>query len=1384
MSSNASSRLAENTNDHRGRGISGDLCRSEQDIRDFIENASIGMHSVGPDGIIVWANRTELDMLGYAQDEYIGHHIADFHADPSVIEDILRRLAAHETLRDYEARLRCKDGSIRHVVINSNVLWDGDTFVHTRCFTRDITERKQTEQERVRLLAREWAAREEAETLHDVAKTLAAELDLDRLLQKVTDAGTSLTGAAFGAFFYNQVNEQGESYFLYTLSGAPREAFAKFDLPRNTPLFEPTFRGTGVVRIDDVLQDPRYGHNPPHHGMPKGHLPVRSYLAVPVVSRSGEVLGGLFFGHPEPAMFTDRAERFSTGIAAQAAIAIDNARLFTAAQAEIAQRKQAEASLREGERRFREMIDALPVAIYTTDAEGRLTHFNPAAAEFSGQRPELGTDKWCVTWKLYRPDGTPMSHDTCPMAVALKEGRVVRGAEAIAERPDGTRIWFTPYPTPLRDSSGTIVGGINMLVDITERKQAEMRIAADRDAMALLHQAGAECSRPGSHVDACLSQIVRTAIAMTGASKGNLQLFDPSSGALRIAAQQGFEEPFLTFFATVDDRASACGTAMERCERIIVEDVTQSEIFAGTPALAVMLEAGARAVQSTPLISSAGNMLGMISTHFSEPHRSSERELRLMDLLARQAADYLERQQAEEALRQSQAQLAEELADTQLLQCISAEIVHEDNIQRLYDRIVGAAAKIMRSDYASMQMLYPDRGSAGELRLLASCGFSSDAVRFWEWVGADSQCTCGMALRTRDRAIVPNVEQCGLMAGTEDQRAYLQAGILAAQSTPLISREGKLLGMISTHWRQSHEPAERRLRLFDILARQATELIERAQAAGALRRSEARFRELVERSPFGTYIVDAEFRIAHMNESGQRGAFRNVKPVIGRDFAEAMCILWPEPVAAEIVRVFRHTLNTGESYFSKDFINPRADVDKTEGYEWELHRLMLQDGQYGVICYYFDSTKLRETEAVLRTAQERLKQWTVDLERAVTEKTAELLSSREKLRALAAELNLAEQRERKRLATEMHDHLQQLLVLGKMQVGQGKRYAVGVPGCEAIMKKVDETLSEALAYTRTLVSELSPPALRDHGIAAGLKWLGESMRAKHDFAVTVTVSDNPGFLLPEDQTVLLFQSVRELLINSWKHAGTGEAAVSLEYVEYGDGLLRITVTDNGTGFDLAAAAAAAADTLNGGLSSKFGLFSIRERMRALDGSFDIQSAPGQGTTATLTLPLQANDDQRYKNASPPKRTSSSFSPNPTLVSRTSLPPRIRLLLVDDHTMVRKGLRSVLEGYADLEVVGEAANGEEAMDQVVKHEPAIVLMDISMPKMNGIEGTARIKERRPDIQIIGLSVNADEVNHSAMLKAGAVTLLTKEAAVEQLYGAIQDVMKHSNFRIPG
>jgi signal transduction histidine kinase/ActR/RegA family two-component response regulator len=187
---------------------------------------------------------------------------------------------------------------------------------------RELIETKEALEEETRVL----------ELLNETGSMLASKLDLEALVQAVTDAGTALSGAQFGAFFHTESGSEGDVFTLYTLSGAPREAFEKLGRPRATPIFAPTFRGEGVIRLADVRQDPRYGQVEPHHGMPPGHLPVRSYLAVPVLSRSREVVGGLFFGHAEPGVFTERSERLIVGIAAQAAIAIDNARLYEEAR--------------------------------------------------------------------------------------------------------------------------------------------------------------------------------------------------------------------------------------------------------------------------------------------------------------------------------------------------------------------------------------------------------------------------------------------------------------------------------------------------------------------------------------------------------------------------------------------------------------------------------------------------------------------------------------------------------------------------------------------------------------------------------------------------------------------------------------------------------------------------------------------------------------------------------------------------------------------------------------------------------------------------------------------------------------------------------------------
>jgi PAS domain S-box-containing protein len=307
----------------------------------YVNDAAARLHGVAP--------------LDVSADDYACAYrllTEDGRPYPSRELPLSRAVLDGEVVTDACWRIRRPDGSEIIARGSARPIHDADGKPLGAVLTmRDDTVRVQTER----------ALRDESqalETLNRVGATVASELELERIVQTVTDAGVALIGADMGAFFYNTTNEAGDSMMLYTLSGVERHAFDRYPMPRASLLFRPTLSGESVVRCDDVLRDPRYGKSPPYHGMPPGHPPVRSYLAVPVVSRSGRVSGGLFFGHPEPGRFSARHERLMAGIAAHAAIAIDNANLYAVAQREIEERRTAEDLLREINETLEQRVEA------------------------------------------------------------------------------------------------------------------------------------------------------------------------------------------------------------------------------------------------------------------------------------------------------------------------------------------------------------------------------------------------------------------------------------------------------------------------------------------------------------------------------------------------------------------------------------------------------------------------------------------------------------------------------------------------------------------------------------------------------------------------------------------------------------------------------------------------------------------------------------------------------------------------------------------------------------------------------------------------------------------------------------------------------------------
>ncbi len=383
---------------------------------------------------------------------------------------------------------------------------------------------------------------------------------------------------------------------------------------------------------------------------------------------------------------------------------------------------------------------------------------------------------------------------------------------------------------------------------------------------------------------------------------------------------------------------------------------------------------------------------------------------------------------------------------------------------------------------------------------------------------------------------------------------------------------------------------------------------------------------------------------------------------------------------------------------------------------------------------------------------------------ALQARTEELIRSQERLRALASDLTLTEQRERRKLAGDLHDYLAQLLVAGRMKLRQAVACVAKEPGT-TLLAELDQIFDESLRYTRTLIADLAPPSLQEFGLSHAFQWLSEHMRT-HGLTVGVQVGSDR-INLPDDQAILVFQSVRELLLNIVKHADTNRAIVAVATTPTE---LHITVTDGGQGFDHTTIAAPARG------SSGFGLFSIDERMRAMGGRFEINSTPGHGTRASMILPYwpAAAPELREPLKEELSNLKAAGQPDRRAGLTMQPPPEqsmVRVLLVDDHVMVRRGIKSLTDGHDNLRVIGEASDGEQAVELTAQLRPDVVLMDVNLPVMDGVTATSRIHQDHPDIVIVGLSVHDDRQIVDAMTKAGAAAFVSKGSVTEELYEAI-------------
>ncbi|RPI23458.1 MAG: PAS domain S-box protein [Acidobacteria bacterium] len=522
----------------------------------------------------------------------------------------------------------------------------------------------------------------------------------------------------------------------------------------------------------------------------------------------------------------------------------------------------------------------------------------------------------------------------------------------------------------------------------------------------------------------------------------------------------------------------------------------------------------------------------------------------------------------------------------------------------------------------------------------------------------------------------------------------------------------------------------------DISARKAAE--------EALRESQRRLASIVDSIADGFYALDRQWRFTHINDAALRYFNKTRLEMIGQRIQE----VFPKIVGSVFEEAYRQAFEHGSS----------VSIETASVVTDSIVEIHAYPGPDNLTVLFRDVTERKRTEEALQRSPEELRQANAQLEQKVAERTAQLAQRALQLRALAGELTLSEQRERRRMAKILHDHLQQLLVGAKFRVTILGR--VGDEVLRQATNEIEHLLDESIATSRSLTAELSPPILHDGGLKAGMEWLARWMADKHGLFVELSVEDRIP-VLQEDVKVLLFESVRELLFNVVKHSQCKSATVNIRRVK--GGKIQAVVADQGVGFDQAKL------KMTGMSGTGFGLFTIQERVELIGGHMQIDSTPGTGSRFVLTTPLNAASSPA---PAPVVVEAAPATPSAVEVASPAPGPKIRILLADDHAVVRQGLARLLSAEPDIQIVGEAADGRLAVQLAGKLRPDIVLMDVSMPGLDGLEATRMIRQEWPEVKVLGLSMFDEKERAEAMRAVGASAYLTKSGPAEELVAAIR------------
>ena len=504
-------------------------------------------------------------------------------------------------------------------------------------------------------------------------------------------------------------------------------------------------------------------------------------------------------------------------------------------------------------------------------------------------------------------------------------------------------------------------------------------------------------------------------------------------------------------------------------------------------------------------------------------------------------------------------------------------------------------------------------------------------------------------------------------------------------------------------------------------------------AQEALQKSEQRLSAIFARAAVGLCEMSPEGKYTKVNDTYCRILGRSRDRLLSMSLAE---VTHPDE-ASRIVQALKQVLEKGElASLDKKYIRPDGTIVYAR---CSLTRIDDEKSiPQAIVAVTVDMTENRRANELL--------------EQKVAERTELLETRTRQLQSLAVELIEAEERERKRISQLLHEDLQQILATARFQI---QSIQESLPEFSEF-SEVERMLSGAIFTSRRLSHELSPSILHHSGLVAALAWLSQQMHDRFRLEVQIKAEK-----VREPDTALikffLFRSAQELLFNVVKHSGVRSARVHLLDSEQS---LSMIVSDNGKGFDPAIMESSTA-------KSGLGLLSIRERADYIGGRFTIESTPGHGSRITITVPATlAREELRQPGpaAAYPSTLTSEIASTETKTGKS-------VLLVDDHKVMRQGLIRLLAGQPDIQIAGEAGSGIEAIEVARQIRPDVIVMDVSMPEMDGIEATRRIKMELPEVRVIGLSMFEDEHVANAMRQSGAEVLVSKSSSMAELLKAI-------------